>query len=107
MDAIVQQLARELNARAEFVGSVVELIDQGNTIPFIARYRKELHGGMDDTALRTLADRLQYLRGLDKRRGEVKAAIEGQGKLTAELAAAIDAAATLAEVEDLYLPYRP
>src|SRR5699024_3502806 len=107
MDAIVQQLARELNARAEFVGSVVELIDQGNTIPFIARYRKELHGGMDDTTLRTLADRLQYLRGLDKRRGEVKAAIEGQGKLTVELAAAIDAAATLAEVEDLYLPYRP
>ena len=107
MDAIVQQLARELNARAEFVGSVVELIDQGNTIPFIARYRKELHGAMDDTALRTLADRLQYLRNLGKRREEVKSAIEGQGKLTEELSAAIDAAATLAEVEDLYRPYKP
>ena len=85
---------------------MVRLIDEGNTIPFIARYRKELHGAMDDTALRTLADRLQYLRNLDKRREEVKSAIEGQGKLTEELSAAIDAAATLAEVEDLYRPYR-
>ena len=86
--------------------NVVRLIDEGNTIPFIARYRKELHGAMDDTALRTLADRLQYLRNLDKRREEVKSAIEGQGKLTEELSAAIDAAATLAEVEDLYRPYK-
>ena len=106
MDAIILSLARELGREAVHVENVVKLIDEGNTIPFIARYRKELHGTMDDTTLRTLADRLNYLRNLDKRRGEVKAAIEGQGKLTEELSAAIDAAATLAEVEDLYRPYR-
>ena len=106
MDAIILSLARELGREAVHVENVVKLIDEGNTIPFIARYRKELHGTMDDTTLRTLADRLNYLRNLDKRRGEVKAAIEGQGKRTEELSAAIDAAATLAEVEDLYRPYR-
>ena len=107
MDTIITILARELGRDPAHVENVVKLIDEGNTIPFIARYRKELHGAMDDTTLRTLADRLQYLRNLDKRREEVKASIEGQGKLTEELAAAIDAAATLAEVEDLYLPYKP
>ena len=107
METIVQTLARELGQTEQHVQNVVDLIDEGNTIPFIARYRKELHGAMDDTALRTLADRLQYLRNLDKRREEVKSAIEGQGKLTEELSAAIDAAATLAEVEDLYRPYKP
>ena len=107
MEPIIQILARELDKSPEHVENVVRLIDEGNTIPFIARYRKELHGAMDDTALRTLADRLQYLRNLDKRREEVKSAIEGQGRLTEELSAAIDAAATLAEVEDLYRPYRP
>ena len=107
MESLIQTLARELGREPTHVENVVRLIDEGNTIPFIARYRKELHGAMDDTTLRTLADRLQYLRSLDKRREEVKASIEGQGKLTEELAAAIDAAATLAEVEDLYLPYRP
>ena len=106
MDTIIQILARELGRSEAHVENVVRLIDEGNTIPFIARYRKELHGAMDDTALRTLADRLQYLRNLDKRRDEVKSAIEGQGKLTEELSAAIDAAATLAEVEDLYRPYK-
>ena len=106
MDTIIQILARELCRSEAHVENVVRLIDEGNTIPFIARYRKELHGAMDDTALRTLADRLQYLRNLDKRREEVKSAIEGQGKLTEELSAAIDAAATLAEVEDLYRPYK-
>ena len=106
METIVQTLARELGQTEQHVQNVVDLIDEGNTIPFIARYRKELHGAMDDTALRALAERLQYLRNLDKRRQEVKGAIEGQGKLTEELAAAIDAAATLAEVEDLYLPYK-
>ncbi len=106
MDAIIQILARELGQKEAYIQNVVELIDEGNTIPFIARYRKELHGAMDDTTLRTLADRLQYLRNLDKRRAEVKAAIENQGKLTEELSAAIDAAATLAEVEDLYRPYK-
>ena len=107
MEPIIQILAKELDKSPEHVENVVRLIDEGNTIPFIARYRKELHGAMDDTALRTLADRLQYLRNLDKRRAEVKASIEGQGKLTEELSAAIDAAATLAEVEDLYRPYKP
>ena len=107
MEPIIQILARELDKSPEHVENVVRLIDEGNTIPFIARYRKELHGAMDDTALRTLADRLQYLRNLGKRREEVKSAIEGQGKLTEELSAAIDAAATLAEVEDLYRPYKP
>ena len=106
MESIVQILARELEKAPEHVENVIRLIDEGNTIPFIARYRKELHGSMDDTALRTLSDRLQYLRNLQQRREEVKGSIEGQGKLTEELAAAIDAAATLAEVEDLYRPYK-
>ena len=95
MDTIIQILARELGRSEAHVENVVRLIDEGNTIPFIARYRKELHGAMDDTALRTLADRLQYLRNLDKRREEVKSAIEGQGKLTEELSAAIDAVSIL------------
>ena len=107
MDRLITALAAELNQKEEYVANVVKLIDEGNTIPFIARYRKELHGGMDDTTLRTLADRLNYLRNLDARREEVKKSIDAQGKLTPELAAAIDAAATLAAVEDLYLPYRP
>ena len=107
METIVQILARELGRKEEHIQNVITLLDEGNTIPFIARYRKEMHGTMDDTTLRTLADRLTYLRNLDKRREEVKASIEGQGKLTEELSAAIDTAATLAEVEDLYRPYKP
>ena len=106
MDPIILQIARELDKRPEHVENVVRLLDEGNTIPFIARYRKELHGAMDDTALRTLEERLQYLRGLQERRETVKFAIEEQGKLTEELAAAIDSAQTLAEVEDLYRPYK-
>ncbi|WP_295865293.1 Tex family protein [uncultured Oscillibacter sp.] len=106
MDPIIQQLAAELGQKPQYVENVVRLIDEGCTIPFIARYRKEQHGAMDDTALRTLDERLQYLRGLQDRRETVKAAIDGQGKLTEELAAAIDAAKTLAEVEDLYRPYK-
>jgi len=103
---MIQIIARELGQSEQHVQNVVELLDEGNTIPFIARYRKELHGSMDDTALRTLEERLQYLRNLAKRREEVKNAVEGQGKLTEELSAAIDSAATLAEVEDLYRPYK-
>ena len=106
MQDIIQQLAAELNKDPRHVENVVRLLDEGNTIPFIARYRKELHGAMDDTALRTLEERLQYLRNLADRREAVKKAIEEQGKLTEELSAAIDAAATLAEVEDLYRPYK-
>ena len=103
---IIQTLARELGESAQHVENVVRLLDEGNTIPFIARYRKELHGAMDDTALRTLEERLQYLRGLEERRESVKKSIDEQGKLTGELAAAIDNAKTLAEVEDLYRPYK-
>ena len=106
METIIQILARELEQPERYIENVVNLLDEGNTIPFIARYRKEMHGSMDDTTLRALEDRLQYLRNLEKRREEVKGAIEGQGKLTEELAAAIDSAATLAEVEDLYRPYK-
>ena len=107
MQDIIQILAGELKRRPEHIENVVRLLDEGNTIPFIARYRKELHGAMDDTALRTLEERLAYLRSLEERRGTVKAAIEAQGRLTEELADAIDRAATLAEVEDLYRPYKP
>ena len=103
---IIQTLARELGESAQHVENVVRLLDEGNTIPFIARYRKEMHGAMDDTALRTLEERLQYLRGLEERRESVKKSIDEQGKLTDELAAAIDNAKTLAEVEDLYRPYK-
>ena len=106
METITQILARELDKDEQHIANVITLIDEGNTIPFIARYRKELHGSMDDEALRILEERLQYLRNLEKRRDEVKNAIENQGKLTEELAAAIDNAATLAEVEDLYRPYK-
>ena len=107
MDAIIQTLARELGRTEEHVQNVVRLIDEGATIPFIARYRKELHGSMDDQLLRQLAERLQYLRNLTARKEEVKSSIQSQDKLTEELSAAIDAAATLAEVEDLYRPYKP
>ena len=106
MESISQILARELGREQSHIDNVIKLIDEGNTIPFIARYRKELHGAMDDTALRTLEERLQYLRGLEERREAVKKSIDEQGKLTAELAAAIDNAKTLAEVEDLYRPYK-
>ncbi len=106
METIIEILARELGRDQKHVENVAALLDEGNTIPFIARYRKELHGSMDDTTLRALEERLQYLRNLEKRREEIKSAIENQGKLTDELAAAIDAAATLAEVEDLYRPYK-
>ena len=103
---IIQTLAQELGKEPLHVENVVQLLDEGNTIPFIARYRKELHGAMDDTSLRTLEERLQYLRNLDERRETVKKAIDEQGKLTEELAAAIASAKTLAEVEDLYRPYK-
>ena len=107
MEQIIVRLAKELEEKEQFVENVVKLIDEGNTIPFIARYRKEMHGGMDDTKLRTLFERLSALRNLEKRREEVLSAIDGQGKLTDELRAAIEAASTLSEIEDLYLPYRP
>ena len=107
MESISQILARELDKPLEYIENVIKLLDEGNTIPFIARYRKELHGAMDDTTLRTLEERLTYLRGLFERKETVKNSIAEQGKLTDELAAAIDAAETLAVLEDLYRPYKP
>ncbi|MFT3951773.1 MAG: Tex family protein [Oscillospiraceae bacterium] len=106
METIIAILAKELNRPTEHIRNVITLIDEGSTIPFIARYRKEQHGSMDDTVLRTLSERLAYLRNLDARRKEVLAAIEAQGKLTEELSAAVAAANTLAEVEDIYRPYK-
>ena len=106
MQDIIAILAEELDRKPDQIENVIQLLDEGNTIPFIARYRKELHGSMDDTALRTLETRLAYLRSLAERRETVKRGIEAQGKLTGELSSAIDRAATLAEIEDLYRPYK-
>ncbi|MBQ2826883.1 MAG: RNA-binding transcriptional accessory protein [Clostridia bacterium] len=107
MTDVIKILSEELNIKEEQVKNTVELLDEGNTLPFIARYRKEVTGGLDDTVLRTLEERLNYLRKLDERRGEVTALIEAQGKMTEELAAAIAAAATMTEIDDIYRPYRP
>ncbi|MCQ2427607.1 MAG: RNA-binding transcriptional accessory protein, partial [Clostridia bacterium] len=104
---IEQILAGELGLKEDQVVKTVALIDEGNTIPFIARYRKEVTGSLDDTVLRDLNDRLTYLRGIQKRREEVKALIDAQGKLTPEISAAIDAASTMTEVDDIYRPFRP
>ena len=107
MEDMIRLLAAELGQKPQHVGAVVRLLDEGNTIPFIARYRKEQHGAMDDTTLRTLAERLQYLRNLDQRREEIRRSIAAQEKLTDELDAALQAAVTLSELEDLYRPYKP
>lgn len=107
MDTILHLLAQELRQPEKYVENVAKLLDEGNTVPFIARYRKEMHGSMDDQTIRQLADRLAYLRGLDARRTEVREAIAAQGKLTDALSAAIGHAGTLAEIDDLYRPYRP
>ena len=104
---IIAKIAEELGIKTWQVEAAVGLIDDGNTIPFIARYRKEAHGSLDDQVLRALADRLQYLRNLDETREKVRASIEEQGKMTEEIAAALDGAATLTEIEDIYRPFRP
>ncbi len=106
MEDIIRQLSEELGQKPEYIENVIRLLEEGNTIPFIARYRKELHGSMDDTTLRELETRLQYLRGLQERRESILGSIEEQGKLTEELKASIMAAKTLAELEDLYRPYK-
>ena len=106
MQTMIEILAEELGQRKDYVENVVRLLDEGNTVPFIARYRKEMHGAMDDQAIRTLADRLSYLRNLEARRREVKTSITNQGKMTPELERAVDEAKTLAEVEDIYRPYK-
>ena len=100
-------LAQQYQLAVQHVENVIRLIDEGNTIPFIARYRKEMTGAMDDQLLRELAERLAYLRSLEKRREEVIAAVEGMEKMTDELRGKIEKAQTLAEIEDLYRPYRP
>ena len=107
MADIAQQIARELAARPAQVQAAIALLDEGSTVPFIARYRKEATGGLDDTQLRTLDERLRYLRELEERRATIRASIAEQGRMTPELAAQIDAADTKTRLEDLYLPYRP
>ena len=107
MESISQLLARELDRPLSHIENVIKLLDEGNTIPFIARYRKELHGAMDDTSLRTLEERLGYLRNLQERKEAVKKSIAEQEKLTEELSRAIDETETLAALEDLYRPYKP
>ena len=104
---IIETLAQELNLTADQVEKTVALIDEGNTIPFIARYRKEVTGSLDDNVLRTLDERLTALRNLEKRKEEVKNLIDAQGKLTPEITAAIDRAVTVTEVDDIYRPFRP
>ena len=104
---IISALTNEFKLQSWQVENVVGLIDDGNTIPFIARYRKEAHGTLDDQTLREISERLEYLRNLDKRREEVRSSIESQEKLTDEIAAALDKAATLAEIEDIYRPFKP
>lgn len=106
MKTIAERIAEELKVKQNYVENVISLIDEGNTIPFIARYRKEMHGTMDDTTLRTLEERLTYLRSLEERKETVKKSIEEQGKLTEELSKAIDEADTLSKLEDLYRPYK-
>lgn len=100
-------LSQQFNIKKEYADNIINLLDDGNTIPFIARYRKEMHGSMDDQLIREFAEKLEYLRGLDKRREEIKSLIDGQEKLTEELVSLIDKASTLSELEDIYRPYKP
>ena len=107
LDKILLQLAAELKVRPAQVNSAMELLDGGATVPFIARYRKEVTDGLDDTQLRELESRLGYLRELEERRAAVLKSIDEQGKLTPELRAAVEGAPTKQELEDIYLPYKP
>ena len=100
-------LSQLFNIKEEFAQNIIALLDDGNTIPFIARYRKEMHGSMDDQLIREFSEKLDYLRGLDKRREEIRELISGQEKLTDEISAALDNAQTLSELEDIYRPFRP
>ena len=106
IDRIVKLISEELGKKEEHVANVIRLMDEGNTIPFIARYRKEAHGAMDDTSLRKLEERLTYLRKLEERRAEILKAVEALGKLTPELEKDINKAEMLSELEDLYRPYK-
>ncbi len=104
---IIKELTAQFKLQSWQVENTVKLIDEGNTIPFIARYRKEAHGTLDDQIIRELSERLEYLRNLDKRREEVRGLIAGQEKLTDEISAALDNASTITEIEDIYRPFRP
>lgn len=102
-----QILSQQFNIKEEYANNIISLLDDGNTIPFIARYRKEMHGSMDDQLIREFSEKLEYLRSLDKRREEIRTLIESQEKLTEEINLALDKAVTLSELEDIYRPYRP
>ena len=104
---ILQRLSEETGIKLSQIEATVKLLDEGNTVPFISRYRKEVTGGLDDTQLRELCDRLNYLRNLEEKKNDVKNLIEAQGLLTPELCEAIDAAETVTEVDDIYRPFRP
>ncbi|MDE7281485.1 MAG: RNA-binding transcriptional accessory protein, partial [Ruminiclostridium sp.] len=104
---INQQLADEFKIRKDQVDNTVKLIDDGNTIPFIARYRKEATGALDDQLLRELDERLAYLRNLEQRKKEVSESIEATGNMTEEIAQSLQKAVTLAEIEDIYRPFKP
>ena len=106
MDKIAKTIAEELNIKIQQVENTIKLIDEGNTIPFIARYRKEVTGGLSDEILRTFGERLTYLRNLETRKEEVIKSIDEQGKLTDEILQAVAISKTLAEVEDIYRPYK-
>ncbi len=107
MNSFSEMLAREFSIRPEQVQAVIDLLDAGNTIPFIARYRKEATGSLDDQVLRELSERLEYLRNLDRRRAEIEKALTEQNVLTDELRDKLRKAAALSELEDLYRPFRP
>lgn len=102
-----QVLSQEFNIKEEYASNIISLLDDGNTIPFIARYRKEMHGSMDDQLIREFSEKLEYYRNLDKRREEIRALIDAQEKLTDEISATLDNASTLSELEDIYRPFRP
>ena len=104
---ILNRLEQESGISRKRIEAAVKLLDEGNTVPFIARYRKEVTGSMDDTELRTLSSRLEYLRSLERRREEIGALIAAQEKLTPKITEQLDAAATLTELEDIYRPFRP
>lgn len=100
-------LSQQFQIKEEYAKNIISLLDDGNTIPFIARYRKEMHGSMDDQLIREFSEKLEYLRSLDKRREEIRTLIDGQEKLTDGISLALDKAETLSELEDIYRPYRP
>ena len=104
---IFEALAKEFNIKEEYSNNLIALLDEGSTIPFIARYRKEMHGSLDDQVIREFADRLTYLRNFEDRKKTIIKTIDEQGKLDAEILKKLDDAKTLTELEDIYLPFKP